>query len=153
MKQLTISLAPSGAFRLHLHSHHVDIPATEAGIHLLATTIREWTEDARIATPGSPTQAQILEALKGTQWGEEKQLAGAQKRRAEIAAATGVRIRSISGAKQKQHLLADLDLRTVTQHLSKMEATIQAHVGPTTQQPPPSRPPHPGAIQAVRSCP
>lgn len=107
MKQLTISLAPSGAFRLHLPTHFIDIPASEAGIHLLATTIREWTEDAKIATQGSPTQAQIIEALRGTSWGEEKLLAGAAKRRADIKTATGVTVRP---AKKQKHQLSLADL-------------------------------------------
>ena len=49
------------------------------GIHLLATTIRDWTEDAKIATQGSPTQAQIIEALREQSWGEEKRLAGSRQ--------------------------------------------------------------------------
>lgn len=107
MKQLTIALAPNGSFRLQLPTHFIDIPVSEAGIHILATTIREWTEDAKIATPGSPTQAQIIEALRGASWGEEKLLAGAAKRRAEIHAATGVTVRP---AKKQKHQLSLADL-------------------------------------------
>ncbi|PYS90890.1 MAG: hypothetical protein DMF62_03560 [Acidobacteria bacterium] len=107
MKSLTIALAPNGSFRLQLPTHFVDIPATEAGIHLLATTIRDWTQDAKIATPGSPTQAQILEALRGASWGEPKQLAGHSKRRADIKAATGVVVRP---AKKEKHQLSLADL-------------------------------------------
>ena len=107
MKSLTISLAPNGSFRLQLPTHYVDIPANEKGISILATTIREWTEDAKIATPQAPTQAQILEALRGSSWSTPPQLAGAAKRRAEIHAATGVTVRP---AKKEKHQLSLADL-------------------------------------------
>jgi len=107
MKSLTISLAPNGSFRLQLPTHSIDIPVSEKGATLLATTIREWTEDAKIGTTASPTQAQIIEALRGASWGEEKLLAGAAKRRAAIAAATGVTVRP---AKKPPHQLSLADL-------------------------------------------
>jgi len=82
---------------------------SEKGASLLATTIRDWTDspNPRIATPAAPTQAQIIEALKGASWGEPKQLAGAAKRRAEIHAATGVTVRA---AKKSKHQLSLADL-------------------------------------------
>jgi len=116
MKSLTISLAPNGSFRLQLPTQglaapgrYIDIPATEAGIHILYNTIRDWTEDAKIGTTASPTQAQIIEALRGASWGEAKQLAGSARRRADIKAATGVTVRNKAAGK-KQLSLADLGL-------------------------------------------
>jgi len=109
MKSLTISLAPNGSFRLQLPTHFIDIPVSEKGATILATTIREWTEDARIGTTASPTQAQIIEALRGASWGEAKQLAGSARRRADIKAATGVTVRNKAAGK-KQLSLADLGL-------------------------------------------
>ena len=110
MKSLTISLAPNGSFRLQLPTHSIDIPVSEKGATLLATTIREWTEDAKIGHIGSPIQSQIIEALRGASWGEAKQLAGAAKRRAEIHAATGVTIREAKKKQKHQLSLADLGL-------------------------------------------
>jgi hypothetical protein len=108
MKHLTISLTPDGSFRLHLPSHSVTIPCTEAGARILATTIREW-QDApapRVATPSAPIQAQIDAMLKGPGWGDLLQLAGDRRRRAEIKAATGVTIKQ----GKKPLSLADLGL-------------------------------------------
>jgi hypothetical protein len=94
MTPLGISLTADGHFRLHLPSHSVVIPCSADGAAILASTIRDWTEEARIAEKGAPTQHQINEALRGAQWGQVLQLAGARKRRAEIKAATGVTVRT-----------------------------------------------------------
>ena len=114
MKHLTISLTPNGSFRLHLTTHSVIIPATEAGIYLLATTIRDWQalSTPAIATPGNPTQHQINEALRGASWGQVLQLAGHRRRRAEIKAATGITVRTAKRKKpaSRQLSLADLGL-------------------------------------------
>jgi hypothetical protein len=109
MKTLSISLTADGSFRLHLPSHSITIEASPRGLPLLVRTIREWSEEARIATKGAPIQAQINDALKGEAWGQVLQLAGARKRRAAIKAATGITVRAGKRAK-KQLSLADLGL-------------------------------------------
>ena len=96
MKQLSIALTPAGHFLLTFpgdtQSHSVVIPATEAGTHLLANTVRDWTELARIGRE-APTGHQITEALRGASWGEPKALFGKYQRRADIKAATGITVR------------------------------------------------------------
>jgi hypothetical protein len=107
MKHLTISLTPDGSFNLHFpDGHSVIIPVTGQGAFILASTIRDWTETALIASKGNPTQHQITAALKGATWGPPLQLAGDRRRRADIKAATGVTVR---GAKRPLSL-ADLGL-------------------------------------------
>jgi hypothetical protein len=107
MKHLAISLTAAGSFRLHFpDGHSVVIGTNPHCLPILVATIRDWTEEALIASKGSPIQAQINEALKGATWGPALQLAGARKRRAEIKAATGVTVRP----GKKQLSLADLGL-------------------------------------------
>ena len=110
MTPLSISLTPSGSFRLHLpDGHSVVIEASPRGLSILAATIRDWTEYALIGEAANPTQHQIALALKGASWGEPLQLAGARKRRAEIKAATGVTVRAAKPLKRPLSL-ADLGL-------------------------------------------
>jgi hypothetical protein len=108
MKSLSISLTANGSFHLHLPTHSITIPCSEAGAKILATTIREWQDALKpaVATPSAPIQAQIDAMLKGPGWGDLLQLAGAKKRRAEIKAATGVTVR----AGKKPLSLSDLGL-------------------------------------------
>lgn len=109
---LQITLAPDGRFRLHFPSHFVDIAVTEAGGLLLASVIQHWEQgETRVGSDGAPTQAQVLQALLGEGWGEEKQLAGDRKRWAEIKASTGVKIRVYdSKGRQKNLSLEDIGL-------------------------------------------
>lgn len=69
---ITISLAPSGAFLLGVPCpeviHHIEIPATEAGIKLMRSILREHAKGeagrTKISQPGNPTQWQVNEWLK-----------------------------------------------------------------------------------------
>jgi hypothetical protein len=69
---ITISLAPSGGFILGVPCpeviHNIEIPATEAGIKLMKSILREHAKGEagrnKISQPGNPTQWQVNEWLK-----------------------------------------------------------------------------------------
>ncbi len=110
---LQISLAPDGRLRLIFpSSHRVDIAVSEAGALLLASVIQHYEQgETKIGSDGAPTQAQVLQALLGDGWGEEKQLAGDRKRWSEIKASTGVKIRVFDEkGRQKNLSLEDIGL-------------------------------------------
>lgn len=109
---LSIELSPNGSFRLHFPSHFVDIPCSEKGAALLQRVLQHHSAGSRkIATDGAPTQAQIIAALMGDFWIEEKQLAGNARRWKEIEAATGIRVKRFDTAgRRKEISLADIGL-------------------------------------------
>src|SRR5688572_8101365 len=70
MTEVTISLAPSGAFVLGVPSpevlHHIEVPANEAGIKMIRKILqaRVRGEGRKISQPANPTQWQVEQWLK-----------------------------------------------------------------------------------------
>lgn len=111
-EQLTISISPSGGFRLLWpDSHFCDFPLSEKGCELLHQVVFNWQlEQARIGTEAKPTQSMVEAWLVALSEGG-KQLAGDTLRWQEVKKATGVKVRRLDAkGYEKDVSLEDLGL-------------------------------------------
>lgn len=95
MRPITVSLGPDAALILQVDDHSIAIPADEAGMAALVRILqaRAHSPRPRIGTEASPVQALVDLWLHDNTPSRGLQLAGKARQRAEIRAATGVRVR------------------------------------------------------------